>query len=338
MKSSDKNAKLKLSLGPFQGITDVTYRRLFQQYFGGIDKYYTPFFTSIYKAGNRSLRTDEISPAMNDVKTLTPQILSRDADEILLFANECRKLGYGEINWNLGCPYPRVAKKKRGSGLLPFPEMIAEILQKLQPEMAVDLSIKCRLGYHQPDEIEALLPLFEDYGISELVVHARIGMQMYSGDVKLPAIQNMLSKSSLKPVYNGDVFSVESFQDFQEKLPGIDQWMLGRGLLADPFLALDIKNQCPLSAEARKQMVQQFVTDIYLQGRRNANNRPGSLGRMKELWSYMVYSFSDARTAWRLIRKSRSFDEYEQAVAHVFQQLQWEGAGFAKKKSSPFTH
>lgn len=328
----DKNAMLKLSLGPFQGITDVYFRKLFQKYFGGIDKYYTPFFTSIYKAGNRSLRTDEISAAMNDVKTLSPQILSHDAGEMMLFANECQKIGFSEINWNMGCPYPRVAKKKRGSGLMPYPEMVADILQQLKPDLPVELSIKCRLGYEQPEEIEHLLPLFEDFGLSELVVHARIGKQMYSGEVNLVAFHKVLSKSSLNLVYNGDVFSVEGFSQFQQNFPSVNHWMLGRGLLSDPFLALDIKNQCQMDTEARKQLVHQFVTDLYLLRRKNANNRPGSLGRMKELWSYLVFSFSDTRYAWRLIRKSRSFDEYEQAVASVFDQLDWEGAGFEKKR------
>lgn len=330
---ADKNAMLKLSLGPFQGITDVYFRRLFQKYFGGIDKYYTPFFTSIYKAGNRSLRTDEISAAMNDVNTLSPQILSRDAGEIMLLANECHKTGYSEINWNMGCPYPRVANKKRGSGLMPYPEMVADILQQLKPNLPVELSIKCRLGYEQPEEIADLLPLFEDFGLSELVVHARIGRQMYSGEVNLGAFHKILSQTGLRLVYNGDIFSVDGFSHFQQRFPTMNHWMLGRGLLSDPFLALDIKNQCQLDAEARKLLVQQFVTDLYLLRRKITNNRPGSLGRMKELWSYLVHSFSDGRAAWRLVRKSRNFEAYEQAVAQVFEQLHWEGSGFVKRQN-----
>ena len=67
-----------LSLAPFQGITDAVYRNLFKEYFSGIDKFYTPFFTGIHKENSRSLRGEEIDINFNDVNTLTPQILGND--------------------------------------------------------------------------------------------------------------------------------------------------------------------------------------------------------------------------------------------------------------------
>ena len=103
-----------LSLAPFQGITDSVYRNLFKEYFSGIDKFYTPFFTGIHKDNSRSLRGEEIDVKLNDVNTLTPQILGNDADEIIRFANQCQAMGYKEINLNMGCPFPRVANKTRG--------------------------------------------------------------------------------------------------------------------------------------------------------------------------------------------------------------------------------
>ena len=109
-----------LSLGPFQGITDAPFRNVFKRHFGGVDKFYTPFFTGIHKETHaKNLQGEEIDPRYNDVETLTPQILSSDAEEILRFAKQCKELGYKEINLNMGCPFPRVANKKRGCGMLP---------------------------------------------------------------------------------------------------------------------------------------------------------------------------------------------------------------------------
>lgn len=326
--------RFKLSLGPFQGITDVYYRKLFQAHFGGIDKYYTPFFTGIYKVSGRSMRTHEIDPAWNNTSILSPQILSRDANEIILFGKACKDLGYNEINWNMGCPYPRVAKKKRGSGLLPYPDLVETLLHDIKKELPLKLSIKCRLGYEHPHELDELIPHFNTYGLSELIVHARIGKQLYQGGVHKERFAQITEAISTELVYNGDVFSKASFENFQNQFPGIKHWMLGRGLLADPFLALDLKNACNAGFDERKEKVLRFVTDLYLQRRKASGDRLTSLGRMKELWSYLVWSFSEPQTAWRLIRKSNSFETYEQAVAYVFEKLDWVGAGYSRFKES----
>ncbi|MBK9356299.1 MAG: tRNA-dihydrouridine synthase [Bacteroidales bacterium] len=49
---------------------------------------------------------------------VVPQVLSKSAGEIIWLAQVCEQLGFKELNWNLGCPYPQVANKKRGSGIL----------------------------------------------------------------------------------------------------------------------------------------------------------------------------------------------------------------------------
>jgi tRNA-dihydrouridine synthase B len=322
-----------LSLGPFQGITDVYYRTLFQSHFGGIDKYYTPFFTGIQKPGSRSIRSKEIDPDHNDIEILTPQILSHDAAEVILFGLECQRLGYNEINLNLGCPYPRVARKKRGSGLLPYPHLLGELLMKVKAELPVKLSVKCRLGYLDPYEIDELIPMFNDYGLSELIVHARIGKQLYQGAVHDERFGQIIPNISCTLVYNGDIFSAGSLSKFSQQYPAINHWMLGRGLLADPFLALDLRNICDLNPLQRKHRLLQFITVLYLQRRRNSADRLTSLGRMKELWSYLVWSFSDSQNAWRLIRKSTDFESYENAVAEVFK-LDWLGHGYERKQSA----
>ena len=168
-------SEVQLSLGPFQGITDAPFRNVFKRHFGGIDKFYTPFFTGIHKEENaKNLQGEEIDPRCNDVNTLTPQILSTDADEILRFAKQCKGLGYKEINLNMGCPFPRVANKKRGSGLLPYPDKVEAMLEGVFEHIGdMKFSVKCRLGYFSPDEIDAIIPIFNRFPLSELIIHPR---------------------------------------------------------------------------------------------------------------------------------------------------------------------
>ena len=327
------NLQTHIYLAPFQGITTYTYREVYLKYFGGIDKLFTPFFTGNQKPKSLEKRAYEFNyPYQNNV-VVVPQMLSKDAVEIARFANFCYDKGFKEVNWNLGCPYPRVANKKRGSGMLPYPELVNEILENVMPEIDINFSIKCRLGYFSEKEILDLLDVFNSYKISELTIHARIGKQLYAGDVRIQAMKNAISKSQIEMAYNGDIFSTSDFKKLHNELTTIDKWMIGRGLLVDPFLPMKIKNRQVPELSEQKEIVYKFITDLYLAYRKKMNDRPQSTGALKELWGFMSYSFTNSQKILNSIKKTRSLDEYEEVVAAVFKNNEWEGsdAGLYKK-------
>ena len=309
---------VKLSLGPFQGITDAPFRNVFKKHFGGIDKFYTPFFTGIQKDHAKNMQVEEIDPRFNDVETLTPQILSTDAEEILRFATQCKELGYKEINLNMGCPFPRVANKKRGSGLLPYPEKIDALFGQVFEKIDVKFSVKCRLGYFSPDEIVPVIDIFNQYPLSELVIHPRIGKQLYKGEADVQRFVELMPLIKAPLVYNGDIVSVESFERIREQVQPINEFMLGRGLLANPFLAEEIKGT--LSNYDQTERLHAYVVDLYEDRLRHAGGSPKVLGRMKELWSYLMYSFDNPQDIWRKIKKINALKEYEEAVEAVFRE------------------
>lgn len=313
-------SQVQLSLGPFQGITDAPFRNIFKRHFGGIDKFYTPFFTGIHKESNaKNLQGEEIDPHYNDVETLTPQILSTDAEEILRFAKQCKELGYKEINLNMGCPFPRVANKKRGCGLLPYPDKVEELFEKVFEQIGdMKFSVKCRLGYFNPDEIEAIIPIFNRFSLSELIIHPRIGKQLYKGEADVERFKALMPCINAPLVYNGDIFSVDSFKRISEAVQPMDLFMLGRGILANPFLAEQIKNGD--TGNDKTQRLHNYVLDLYDDRLRHAGGSPKVLGRMKELWSYLMNSFEEPQVVWRKIKKINALKEYEEAVETVFKE------------------
>ena len=316
-----------LSLGPFQGITDAPFRNVFKRHFGGIDKFYTPFFTGIHKEEHaKNLQGEEIDPQCNDVETLTPQILSTDAEEILRFAKQCKQLGYKEINLNMGCPFPRVANKKRGCGLLPYPDLVEAMLERVFEGIDIKFSVKCRLGYFSPDEIEAIIPIFNRFPLSELIIHPRIGKQLYKGEADVERFKRLIPYINAPLVYNGDIFSVDGFGRIRGIINGgpstgsgteVNQFMLGRGLLTNPFLAEEIRGGAGHALE-RTERLRAYVIDLYQDRLRHAGGSPKVLGRMKELWSYLMYSFEEPQAVWRKIKKINALKEYYEAVEYVF--------------------
>ena len=303
-----------LSLAPFQGITDVVYRNVFKKHFSGIDKFYTPFFTGIQKDNSKSLRGEEISPEFNDVKTVVPQILSNTAEEIVRFASQCKSMGYPEFNLNMGCPFPRVANKTRGCGLMADPNRTIKMLSDVFDGIdGINFSIKCRLGYYNDEEINAFIETFNSLPFSEIIVHPRIGKQMYTGEASLERFKALIPLINKPLVYNGDIFDVEKYNIVKKSSQSV---ALGRGLLTNPFLAEEIKDID--NQQDKKQRLHNFVVDLYINRLHHAGGSPKIIGSMKELWKYMMNIFDDPQNVWRKVKKVNHLDEYEDAVEKVF--------------------
>jgi tRNA-dihydrouridine synthase len=156
--SSEKCAPI-LYMGPIRGGTDHIYRNAFARHFSGFDLAVAPFINCINANKITRKYVHGLLPENNTGIKVIPQILSKSAEGFLHLANYLTDLGYDTINWNLGCPFPQVANKHRGSGLLPFPDKIREFLDAVVPSMQGRLSIKTRLGREHSNEILALLPI-----------------------------------------------------------------------------------------------------------------------------------------------------------------------------------
>lgn len=320
------NSNPSLYLAPFQGITTYTYREVYTKYFKGIAKLFTPFYPGGNSTKGLSKRAFELNFTHQNGVEVVPQVLSKDADEIIRFANFCDEKGYKEINWNLGCPYARVANKKRGSGILPYPIMVNEILKDVMPQISINLSIKCRLGYFSEDEILTLMDVYNTYNLNELTIHARLGKQLYSGDVNMDAFKKAMDMSQIPMVYNGDIFSEKNYLTKKDELDPINLWMIGRGLLVDPFLPMKIIGIDVPDNEEQKRIAYKFITDLYLSYRKKTNDRLQAISVMKELWGFMSYSFDNPQKIFNKIKKTTSFDAYEEVVARAFKENNWLGS------------
>lgn len=303
---------------PLQGFTDFRFRNAFHKYFGGIDTFYSPYIKLNGKLVIKGSYERDILPENNSTLNVIPQIITNDAEEFLFVAKYIQQFGYKELNWNLGCPYPMVAKCGMGSGLISNTSQIEHILKRVHNETDIIVSMKMRMGYENPTEILDVFPILEQYPIKNIAIHARIGKQLYKGGVDLDSFQKCLDTSKQKIYYNGDITSVEKFRTMQERFPSIDHWMIGRGLIADPFLPSMIKNNTTEYPKNKFEIFEAFHDtiyqeyDAYLQG-------PTPI-RMKMLgfWEYFSESFSNPQKTYKKIKKAGNSKNYEAAVKEIF--------------------
>lgn len=210
--------------------------------------------------------------------------------------------------------------------MLPFPEMVDDILENVIPRIPIKISIKCRLGYESPGEIKALVPVFNKFPLSEIIIHARLGKQVYKGDVDIETFKTTLTSSKLPVVYNGDIFSVKDFRNLLLHLADVTTFMIGRGLLVDPMLPEDIKSEETEILYDKTPIIRKFVDDLYYGYRKNLHDRIHAINMMKELWEYMAWSFENPQKVFSLVKKTKSFDEYEDAVNKIFEEYSWLGS------------
>jgi tRNA-dihydrouridine synthase len=309
---------LTLLSSPLQGFTDFRFRNAFHRYFGGIDTFYSPYIKLNGKLAIKGSYERDILPENNTTLEVIPQIITNDAEEFLFVANYVQQLGYKELNWNLGCPYPMVAKCGMGSGLIRNTTQIEHILQRVHEETNIIVSMKMRMGYENPTEILDVFPILEQYPIKNIAIHARIGKQLYKGGVDLDSFQKCLDHTKHKIYYNGDITSVEKLRMMQERFPSIDHWMIGRGLISDPFLPSMIKNNTTEYPKNRLEIFENFHDTIYHDYDAYLSGPTPIRMKMLGFWEFFSESFSNPQKTFKKIKKAGNSKNYEAAVKEIF--------------------
>ncbi len=307
-----------LYMAPLKGITDSLFRRVFMRHFPGLDRAVAPFVNPQKSPRYSDKLIADLHPDKNVGTDLVPQVLNSDVEGFVALGNRLYEMGYREINWNLGCPVKMVAGKKRGSGLLPYPDQIIDLLDQALPLLRPALSIKMRLGYHSQEEALALLPRLDPFPLTEIILHARLGIQLYRGPVHLDAFELCRARTSHRLVYNGDLVSLEDFTTLAARLAPLDRWMIGRGLLIDPFLPAAIKGM-NFDPDERSRILIAFHDDLYAALKEKLSGPGHLLGRLKQVWIYFIHAFPGKEKQLKKITRASSEKTYLKAIAPVLE-------------------
>jgi tRNA-dihydrouridine synthase len=210
-----------------------------------------------------------------------------------------------------------VTKRGMGSGLICEPEKINHILDRVHSETDILVSMKMRMGYENPEEILDTFPILDKYPLKNVAIHARIGKQLYKGGVNLEAFERCLESTKHKLYYNGDITSVAKFKEMQERFPSIDHFMIGRGLIADPFLPSMIKNNTTEYPVNRWEIFSEFHDTIYQQYDAALSGPTPIKMKMQGFWEYFSQSFTNPQKTFKKIKKAGNPRKYRDAVAEI---------------------
>lgn len=304
-------------LAPLQGYTDFIYRNAYSKYYECIDVAVSPFIP-MAKGKNGILRiAKDVLPENNHTMPVIPQLIGNNAEHFIQMVSILNDWGYNIINWNLGCPIKNITKKKRGSGLLPFPELVNEILEKVIPHIPQKLSIKLRLGLNDTNDIFQLIPILNDYPLENIIIHPRTASQMYEGEIHHNVMQKCIPLIKHKIIYNGDIFNLNDFQNIQKIYPEMKTWMIGRGVLLNPLLPSLIKEKQNLSDEKQNEIFLNFILEIYHQLKIHKTEKQ-LMNKIKDYWKFFSKRFLESEKIFEIISHTHSFNEVNDITKKIF--------------------
>ncbi len=235
-------------LAPMEGLLDFVLRDILTRV-GGVDRCVSEFirvtdmllpdrvFTRIVP----ELRNGGRTPAGVPVRA---QLLGSDPVCLAENAAKLAALGPAGIDLNFGCPAKGVNAHRGGAVLLDEPELIARIVAAVRRAVPRDMpvSAKMRLGYNDSSRALECALAIAGGGADEMVVHARTKADGYRPPAYWERIQELRAAVGIPVIANGEIWNVEDALRCRA-LSGCDALMLGRGMVADPGLALAIRER-----------------------------------------------------------------------------------------------
>ena len=242
------------------------------------------------------------------------QLLGSDANCLAENAARAASISPHGIDLNFGCPAPLVNRHGGGAALLAKPQELQAIVAAVRRAVPqeVPVTAKMRLGLLAPAESIAIAQALAAGGANELVVHGRTRADPYTTPARWDWIARVREAVCVPVVANGDLWSAEDYRRCRE-VSGCVDVMLGRGAVADPFLARRLRGEdVPRGAAALAPLLAAYWQAV--QGKVAPKHAPG---RIKAWLSWLAKHDAWARELEARIRPVRQAEEISRVLDPV---------------------
>ncbi len=256
---------------------------------------------------------------------LVVQLIGRDVGPLVEAALAAQRAGAVHLNLNMGCPYGRM-NVGCGGGMLERPDELPTILRALRDVMPGSFSVKTRLGWSDPEQIFALLPVFEAAGIDFLVLHARTVAQRYDGLAAHDVTARVVVSTKLPVIANGDLCTAEGGLRVLHQT-GAAGLMVGRGALRDPLLFERLRGRAPQHPTPAELLLarQTFLRDLAHAYGALFDADGQVLAKLKSSLSAMDDE-GDGR-AFRALRKAKSVEAFCEGIEQLGEYADGDASG-----------
>ena len=305
---------MEIHFAPLQGYTDSIFRKLHTEIFVCFDKYYTPFIR-VERGDFRKKDMREL-PDETELCTIPQIIASTKPEDIEKMVAMLEEKGYKEVNINMGCPFPMIAKHGMGSGLLADKEAVKAMIKVLEAHPSMQFSLKTRLGYDDENQIFEMTDIINNFPFTEVTMHPRIAKDQYSGDINHPKFAEFAKVCKHPLIYNGDVTTLDDINKISTVYPTLKGIMIGRGLLMNPALASEYKNGVIMSDKEKKDKSKQLIKNLFTQCEELMNGEEQSVAHVKAYFEYLLPDIEKRNR--KKVLKANKAEKLRGAIAEFF--------------------
>ena len=225
-----------ISLAPMEGITDRSFRHLIVECNApGSVAMTTTEFVRVSQLPTPLLQLQDI---LGDKPAHTKtgiQLMGNDVEILVESARRAAEAGADFIDYNFGCPAPRVFKHGAGSALLAKPNLIADIVRESKAAVNIPVSAKIRSGIDHDSNIEDMCKQIEDAGADLIIIHGRLKTDRYTDPANWSRITRAVNAVNIPVHGNGDAVDNKTIQQMLDQT-GCAGVMIGRGALNNPWI------------------------------------------------------------------------------------------------------
>lgn len=224
-------------LAPMAGVTDLAFRLLCRKAGAGLVCMEMVSAKAIYY---NNKNTEELLTVHPDELPVSLQLFGSDPKIIADMARRIEERPFSILDFNMGCPVPKVVNNGEGSALMKEPRLVEEILSGLVRAVDKPVTVKIRKGFDEErcNAVE-IARIAEGCGVAAIAVHGRTREQYYSGRADWDIIRQVKQAVKIPVIGNGDVDSPEAAKALLEQTD-CDGVMIGRAAQGNPWIFRDI--------------------------------------------------------------------------------------------------
>lgn len=238
-------------LAPMEGVTDVVFRQVVAR--AGRPNVFFTEFTNVSSFASEKGRHDAlerldiagktskiVSESPNLESPIVAQIWGKNPEHFAETASHLEKLGFDGLDINMGCPDRHVNKAGGGAAMIKTPDLAIECIKRAKESTSLPVSVKTRLGFTFCNEYEEWIPLLLGQHLVALTVHLRTRKEMSKAPAHYDLIPEIIKmRDNIAPetklIINGDIKDLTQAQELSKEYPGVDGFMIGRGVFANPY-------------------------------------------------------------------------------------------------------
>ena len=305
-----------LILAPMAGVTDLPFRLLCKEQGAGLLCMEMVSAKAIYYRNKNTEQLMEIDPRERPVSL---QLFGSEPDLLAEIAAQIEERPFDILDFNMGCPVPKVVNNGEGSALMKSPKLVEEILSKMVKAVKKPVTVKFRRGFDE-DNINAveIARIAEACGVAAVAVHGRTRQQYYSGKADWDIIRQVKEAVKIPVIGNGDLLTADAVVRMKEQT-GCDGFMIGRGAQGNPWIFAQILHKLETGQELPKPTIQEVAQMVLTHARMQLEVK-GEYTGIREIRKHAAWYTAGYKNSSRLRGRINEVETLEQ-LESLFQEF-----------------